>query len=374
MTAAASLSHDRAIDLAAAAPAFALSSAESRDLATHLRACADCRRRAARLRSDLAAIGAVDPALSPRLHDRLREVAVTTPRSGPGALGIVLVFVLLAVGVVGVSLGVGALGGDRAAVAPMAVLPPQPDDVLAWSTEVVELRATSFGIDAGGHHFDVPAGAAVSSDPGNLTSWTLEARWQDGGARQRLNLYFSADATSWWIRQVQVDDGATGDKAEWATWRTPQLPHVPLGEAFAGDIDLSTVAATGPVRLQIGGLRIAVRPQDPVTEPIGGQRVRVPENADVRGIGSPLRCSGILQLPPQAAELRLQSMGYALSWRLETRTSGNTGYSAVMATAPTAGWITDVVGGSQGELIVFVSDPGRPFGDPIPLPADCTTP
>ena len=100
------------------------------------------------------------------------------------------------------------------------------------------------------------------------------------------------------------------------------LLRTPLGEAFDGDLNLAGTSATGPVRLHLGGLRVAVRPQDNVAEPIGGVRKVLRENGnpavdgDPFKPGGPLHCSGILQLPPLAAEARLQLEGYGLSLAL----------------------------------------------------------
>jgi hypothetical protein len=373
--------HARALDLAGASPAFRLDPAEARELAAHLHDCPDCARTAARMRTDAAALGAIDPAVSPRLHDRLQEVAVSAPRSGPNALGIVLALFLLAAGVVGASLGVGALVTPRLAVAPPPGLAAEPGDVLAWSTDVVQLRAGSFGIVANGKTFGVPADPEISSDPGNLEAWTLEARWRDAGVDQDLNLYFSADATHWWVRQLQVRDGASaaGDKADWVTFRDV-VPRTPLGQAYRGDISLVMSAATGPVKVQLDDVRIAVRPNDPVNEPVGGARITLVENGvpavngDPFETGGPLRCSGILQLAPQAAEARLLTLGYSLSWRWEYSTGGNTGFAEARDTAPATGWITGTAVGGSGELIVFVTDPQRPTGQPRDLPSDCARP
>ena len=199
--------HARALDLAGAAPAFRLDADEARELAAHLRECPECARTAARMRTDASAIGAIDPAVSPRLHDRLQEVAVSAPRSGPQALGIVLALVLLAAGVVGASIGVGALVAPRVAVAPSPALAAEPGDVVAWSTDVAQLRAGSFGIEANGRVFAAPGGADVTSDPGNLEAWTLETRWRDAGVEQAMTLYFAADKTHWWVPELWVRDG-----------------------------------------------------------------------------------------------------------------------------------------------------------------------
>ena len=133
--------------------------------------------------------------------------------------------------------------------------------------------------------------------------------------------------------------------------------------------------------MHLGGLRIAVSPASTVNEPALGTRITLVENGnpalngDPFAVGGPLRCSGIFQLTPQAAEARLLALGYALSWRLETATGGNTGYAEAWATAPDRGWITGSAVGMNGELIVFVADPDRPFGGPPrePFP-ECATP
>jgi len=374
--------HARALDLVGAAPAFRLDADEARELAAHLRECPVCARTAARMRTDASAIGAIDPAVSPRLHDRLQEVAVSAPRTGPQALGIVLAFVLLAAGVVGASIGVGALVAPRVAVAPSTTLAAEPGDVVAWSTDVAQLRAGSFGIEANGRVFAAPGGADVTSDPGNLEAWTLESRWRDAGVEQAMTLYFAADETHWWVPELWVRDGSVdgpGTKADWVTFKDV-VARTPLGQPFRGDIDLVATAATGPVKVHLGDVRIAVHPNDPINEPIGGTRKLlvangVPAiNGDPFGPGGPLHCSGILQLPPQAAEARLLTEGYGLSWRWEYKTGTNTGFAEVRNTAPASGWITDTAVGGSGELIVFVSDPNRPTGQPRDLPADCATP
>ena len=228
------------------------------------------------MRTDASAIGAIDPAVSPRLHDRLQEVAVSAPRTGPQALGIVLAFVLLAAGVVGASIGVGALVAPRVAVAPSPALAAEPGDVVAWSTDVAQLRAGSFGIEANGRVFDAPAGADVTSDPGNLEAWTLETRWRDAGVEQAMTLYFAADETHWWVPELWVRDGSVdgpGTKADWVTFKDV-VARTPLGQPFRGDIDLAATAATGPVKVHLGDVRIAVHPNDPINEPIGGTRKR----------------------------------------------------------------------------------------------------
>jgi hypothetical protein len=373
--------HGRFLDLAAGAPAFPLEPAEALELQAHLRACPDCAGRVTRLQADSAAIGHADPAVSPRLHDRIREVAVTPPRSGPSALGLVVILVLLATVTVGASIGVGAFLAARPAPT-SGPLAGRPGDVVRWHTDVVDLAAAEFWIDANDLRFTGAPSVDVRSDPGSLTSWTLETAWMEHGREQRLFLYFAADESAWWIDEVRVYDGtdAAPGKQQWTTFPRGPWARTALGATFEGDLDLQAPSATGPVRLHLGGLRIAVRPDDQITTPIGGGIV-LTENGNPAVDGNPfeergrLRCSGILQLPPQAAEARLLALGYRLSWRWEYSTGSNTGYAEARERAPATGWITGTAVGSSGELIVFVADPSRPFGGPPrDLPADCPTP
>lgn len=166
------------------------------------------------------------------------------------------------------------------------------------------------------------------------------------GREQRLNLYFAAEATSWWISEVRVYDGAGGGRAEWATFPPGPWARTPLGGAFEGDLDLAGTAATGPVRLHLGGLRIGVHPDDHVNVPLGGGITLSGEQANPFRAGGSLHCSGILQLRPPAAEARLLSLGYRLSWRWQYSTGGNTGYSEVRDRAPEAGFISETAVGS----------------------------
>ena len=368
------MSHERALDIATLAPAFRPAEHDARALATHLAACPDCAHRVARLRTDLAAIGRIDPPVSPQLHDRIREAAVTAPRTGPNLAGIVLLFALVAVALIGTSIGVGALQGTRLPAPPAEgpVLPVRDTDSIRWRTDVVALSATDLWIDADGIKFRAAGGATVTSDPGDPTRWTLEASWFEQGRQQRFYLDFAADAQSWWITQVRVYDG----DAVSPTWVTikpvgPQIAEAPLGMPYEGVWQFTDVpSATGPVSITMNNVRIAVRPQDNVND-LPGSRKLTGDGQNPFNPGGSLHCSGILQMPPRAAEARLLALGYALSWRLERKTGSNTGFSEAAPRAPATGFISDTAVGSSGELIVFVEDPTAPFGDAATLPPDC---
>ena len=200
---------------------------------------------------------------------------------------------------------------------------------MSWRTKVVALAAREAWVEQDGLRLAGLPAARITSDPGDLTYWTLEAEWPEQGRDQRLTLYFAADEHSWWVDSVRTWNSAAKQGSD-ATFEGPFLT-TPLGESFEGDLDLTMPGAEGPTTVHLGGLRIAVSPASQVNEPALGARITLVENGnpavngDPFGLGGPLRCSGILQLTPQAAEARLLTLGYALSWRWETSTGGNTG-------------------------------------------------
>lgn len=369
--------HRRWLELAALRPTFSASSADATDLDAHLATCDACSREAAALRTDLAVVARLEvPAPSGDLRARVRAAAIAGDGGrGTWNLATIAAVGLLAAALVGATLGVGAflarpddpltrLDANDSALAAIA------GKRIQWTTEVVQLGADAVTIDANGSKLraDSPL-MKVSSDGGSLTSWSLEVTWFEAGLEQRLNVYFNADRTSWWIEGIQVYDNV-GPNPDWASF--PRGPHVrtPLGVAFAGDIDLAGQGRAGPVRLRIDGAVLAVAPQPSFVEPPGGG---VALKTDPFQPGGPLHCSGILQLSPREAEVALQSFGYRLSWRFQWSTP-NAGYAEKVLNAPPIGFISETAIGSDGELIVFVEDPARPISQAAKFPPDCALP
>ena len=211
-----------------------------------------------------------------------------------------------------------------------------------------------------------------SSDPGDATYRTLEATWQEHGVEQRLYLYFGGDATSWWVDEIRIYNGA--QQGEWL-YATGQFFRSPLGTVWRGNLDIEMrdadhVGGT-PARVHFGGLALASRPFDGVNEPPAGVGVVLGTADRPFGPGGPLHCSGILQMTPAQAEAQLLALGYSLSWRLDRTTGPNTGFAEPTKRAPAGVIIEEPSPGQDGELIVFVA----PFGDeravPIPFPDDC---
>ncbi len=366
------------LELAASRPTFEMVPTESADLEVHLASCDACTREAAALRTDLAQVARLEvPAASMRLRARVREAASVGDTSGSARNVVTIAAVgLLAAALLGATLGVGSyLSQHNDPITPLdpnaGVMPDLKSKRIVWATEVVQLGADKVTIDTGGTTLNAETAAMkVSSDPGSLTSWTLEVIWFEAGLEQRLNLYFKADNASWWVDEVSVYDGVAPNP-DWATF--PPGPHFRerLGQAFTGDIDLAGLGRAGPVRLRIDGAILAVAPHPSFVQPPGGA---APLASDPFAPGGQLHCSGILQRRPMDAERALQGFGIRLSWRLQWKTGPNTGYSDIRLTAP-EGFINGTALGSDGELIVFVADPARPFGGgPAPFPSDCPPP
>lgn len=371
--------HRRWLELAALRPAFATSPAEVADLEAHLATCDACARQAAAFRADLGLVARLEvPAASARLRERVRDAAIAGDASGAaGNLATIAAVGLLAAALLGATLGVGTflarhddpisqLDTDNA-----AAIEAIKSKRIVWATDVVQLGADKVTIDAGGTTFHAETNVVnVQSDPGSLTAWTLEVGWPEAGTEERVNLYFKADAMSWWVSEVRVYDQSR-PKQDWATFPAGPYFRTRLGEPFTGDIDLVGAGRAGEVRLRITGAIMAVTPHPSFVQPPGGAGPLV---SDPFAVGGALHCSGVLQLSPRDAERALQSFGYRLSWRLEWSTGANTGYADVRLSAPD-GYITGSALGSDGELIIFVADPARPFGGgPAPFPSDCPRP
>lgn len=254
----------------------------------------------------------------------------------------------------------------------LAGRPPQPPSVGAgntvrWQTEVVSLDAADFFIEAGGvRYVDAPGAMRVRSDPGDLTYWTLEVEWREHDRVMRLNLYFAADGRDWWVSEIRTYDGR--DPADWIYYKGVFFKR-PLGQAFAGDVDLSS-SLPFPGRLVFRGLQLAVHPQPSFVAPPGGG---IELSSDPFEPGGPLHCSGILQLTPQDAEAVLSGLGYRLSWLYEYSTGPESGYGE-RRLSPPDGVITGSAIGTFGELIVFVSPPDDPGTKAATLPPACPPP
>lgn len=344
---------------------FAIEPAEREALDAHLHDCPACRSFAAATRSDMATLRELD--FGPVPVAVRANVAIAAERGGrSGSTGrwvaLVAVGALLLVALGGGVLGAG--GGSSTGIV--------GGNPIRWTTNVVELQAADFWIEASGKRFTATGvQPSVHSDPGNATYRTLEVTWKEHDVEMRLNLYFDGDAAASWVSEIRIRDGnANGD---WLT-ATGRFAAVPIGGIWAGDLDLQFTGAPGvagaSARLHLAQATLRSIPFDGVTEPVGNAIV-LAENERPFAPGGPLHCSGILQMTPKEAELTLLKLGYKLSWRLDRTTGPNTGFAEAMARAPDGVIHVEGLAGSDGELIMFVSPADDPMAKPIPFPSDC---
>jgi hypothetical protein len=346
---------------------YRLDADESAALDTHLDVCAACQSFGAGLRSDATTLRGLD--FGPVPVSIRVDVAIAAERQSRGAVG--RWAAMAAVGaVLLIALGAGVFAAGGSSTPP----PAGGGNPVLWETSVVELHAADFWIETNGQRFSAIATPVdVRSDPGDATYRTLELTWKEHGVEMRLSLYFAGEGGMSWIDEIRIRDGKP--QAEWRTV-TGRFATAPLGAYWAGDLDVEFPVAAGepPAHLHLAGVALRSIPFDGVNEPVGVPGIVLDENARPFAAGGPLHCLGILQMPPKQAEAVLSSLGYRLSWRLETTTGPNTGFAEPMPRAPDGVIIAEGVPGSSGELILFVA----PFDDPaaraLPAPADCPVP
>jgi hypothetical protein len=151
-----------------------------------------------------------------------------------------------------------------AAPAPSAS-PAGGGNAVRWTTDVVDLQASDFWIDAAGRRFVGSAEVRVTSDPGTATYRTLELTWSEHGAEMRLNIYFGGDGSRWWVDEIRTYDG-TAASPDWLYYEAPGLGAA-LGQSWVGNLDLQSARASQPGRgsgrLHFGALQLSSRPAGP---------------------------------------------------------------------------------------------------------------
>jgi hypothetical protein len=365
------IEHGLARRLAAAAIDGPLGGADAGRLEDHLAGCAACRTAAGALRLDARALAdlprlAVPTTLRPRV---LEAIEAGAGGGGIGWLRVGLVAAIMALTLWGTALlGVGALRGD-----------PAEDGLdggagLTWQSEVVRVRADSIAVTAAGRAFPFGgARAIVESDPGTLSSWSLEASWLVGETPMRLTFSFTAEGGAWRVFEARAYDGTPA--GEWTTL-VGVLPSGRLGEPWTGDLDLTGAGPDGGVRVLMPDAVIEVAPRDSAARP-PGPAIVLPENATPFAPGGPLHCSGILQLPPWAAHARLLALGYAVSWRAVYESGPITSYWDPRTTPPDGiipAWDSPGVGTDGAIIIAVVPFTERNLPEPATFPSDCVPP
>ncbi len=243
-----------------------------------------------------------------------------------------------------------------------------PTPVIHWTTPVVDLAAEAFSVEANDLVFTYEDGMpqSVSSDPGGADYWTLEIVWTEHDREQRLNMYFAADETDWWVDEIRTYDGYP--RGEWIYAYGPFFKS-PLGEPYEGDvrIDLLGEGRPGdgsnrvPGVLTIEGMRLTPTPRMlediAALPPDGGVAVK----RDPFRKGGPLQGSGILKLSPAKALERLLEEGYRVAFRVDSYRGDD-----FDPTVPPEGVIGDTAVDSYGNVLLFVS------GSPAPSAASPT--
>jgi hypothetical protein len=354
--------HEAAREAIASSLDFPLRPEAQAALDVHLDGCAACRSFAAAAGRDAATLRELDFGPVPvAVRAGVATAADRRRRTGRASrwVAVAATAAILLVGLGGGALMVG--GGGR-------VLGIGGGNQVDWKTNVVQFKADDFWIDANGQRFYGSAKADVHSDPGDASYRTLELTWQEHGVEMRMNLYFTGDGSTTWIKEIRVYDGTSTPK-----WKTVdgRYAAVPLEATWTGDLDIDFPGSNGgPAHLHAAGATIESIPFDAVTEP-RGSAITLGQNDAPFAAGGALHCSGILQMTPQAAERVLLGLGYKVSWRLNTTTGANTGYAEPLAHAPDGVIVDQPVPGTHGELVVFVAPKGDPRAIAVPVAADC---
>ncbi len=126
---------------------------------------------------------------------------------------------------------------------------PEVHRSISLRTPQVQLEAESITVEANGRTFQPVGDGQLNSDPGNDAYTTLEMTWFEDGIEMRINLYFAADATHWWVTEMRTYDGR--NPGDWIT-QVGDAYRTPRGQAYDGDIGF------GPLRMT--GVRLTVTP------------------------------------------------------------------------------------------------------------------
>lgn len=238
---------------------------------------------------------------------------------------------------------------------------------VVWDSGAVRFEADSFELRVGDKVFHGSGPAEVHSDPGDSEYRTLEVVWHELGVEQRMNLYFGADESDWWLSEVRTYDGLEdGDWINYLHVGEPfgEMLRTPRGSSYEDDVQLVGWGRV-PGELLIGGLRLTAFAPGTGPAAYTGCRMAVsPKQVDrVRPTdkGQPLYRSGYRKMSAADVEALLSDLGVCFEFRYGYPTGPlidgtQEGYSERWCTAPPGGRVDDALYGGQGEIIVFVED------------------
>ena len=231
----------------------------------------------------------------------------------------------------------------------------QPADTsIAWQTPSANLEADAIEMRWGDCFFSGVGPASVDSDPGDPTYRTLEVDWQEQGANARLDIYFAADETDWWVTEMRTparEFSGLGDM-----FKTPR------GESFEGDVQLGAGASQGG-EVIFHGLRLTAFAPGTGPAPLTGCAAAATTRKDVRqnplDKGQPLHGSGITKMTTEQAEALLRDRGLCFTFRYDYPIEGSERFSSGSqrwCTAPPGGVIESLTYLPDGEVVLFVED------------------
>lgn len=156
-----------------------------------------------------------------------------------------------------------------------------------WKTTTVQAAAEGVTVETAGLTFTPPLELGdpytepnrirVDGDPGTDEYQTLELTWFEHDREMRINLYFAADDTDWWVREIRVYNGEV--QSDWLGSWTGEYFRTPLGEAYVGVVDLDGVLRIDTLVLT------AFTPPAACSNPDAGALELVPsyDSIDMRG-------------------------------------------------------------------------------------------
>lgn len=277
-----------------------------------------------------------------------------------GTIAVILVLVVGALAVLRTGWGPATTGNGGASAA------------FTWGTQMATLAADRLTVDAGGRTFVAPEDVDyIISDPGSARYRTLELAWHEAGMEMRLNVYFGADATSWWIQHLRTYDGQ--DPGDWIYYPGPSF-RTPLGHRYSGNVDLYGLGGGGVGRLRIDGMTLSafepgsVPPAFDDCRPVGPVPANIFEPV-VSEINPDLSQFGIAPgMEATEVQANLVAQGICHEFRLNFP-SINRGQ---IWCAPPPGNVREFAFGSSGEILVFIEDDSRlPLDTELPQVVGC---
>ncbi|CAN5763241.1 hypothetical protein BH23CHL7_BH23CHL7_04780 [soil metagenome] len=236
---------------------------------------------------------------------------------------------------------------------------------VVWETRAVTFEANAVVIESGGLVFGPSSNVAVDALAGTPAYQTLEATWQEHGVEMRLNIYFGADQTHWWVDELRVYDGRP--VAHWVTFEGPMF-RTPLGRSYSGNVNLEGSNDRGSARLRVDGLRL--------TAFAPGTGLSAYDNCSLVGpvdSGVNLFRDGSLErygvepgMDARAAHAALVERGVCHEFRLDIIYEGGQSGDNQRWCIPPAGNITSAEYGGAGQIILFIEDPLPRTPEPIP--------